>query len=74
MRKEVEEITGTRINKKGAISEYRVRSTKGDRWLLKDVAIALAEKGRLHAIVVHAKKGAYLRPEYHSRSFRDMIC
>lgn len=72
--KEVEEITGTRINKKGVISEYRIRSTKGDRWLLKDAAIALAEEGRLHAVVVHAKKGAYLRPEYHSRSFRDMIC
>ena len=72
--KEVEEITGTRINKKGVISEYRVRGTNGDRWLLKDAAIALAEEGCLHAVVVHAKKGSYLRPEYHSRSFRDMIC
>lgn len=72
--KEVEKITGTRMNKKRVISEYLVRGMKGERWLLKDVAIAMAEDGCLHAIVVHAKTGAYLRPEYGSKSFKELLC
>ena len=40
----------------------------------KDAAIALAEEGCLHATVVHAKKGVYLRPEFHAKSFRDSVC
>jgi hypothetical protein len=41
---------------------------------LKDSAIAMAEDGRLHAIVVHAKTGAYLRPEYGAKSFKELLC
>lgn len=66
--KEVEKITGIHVNKKRVISEYLVQGMKGERWLLKDAAIAMAEEGRLHAIVVHAKNGNYLRPEYGSKS------
>lgn len=72
--KVVEKITGTRMNKKRVISEYLVRGMEGERWLLKDVAIAMAEDGCLHAIVVHAKTGAYLRPEYGSKSFKELLC
>ncbi len=72
--KVVEKITGTRMNKKRVISEYLVRGMKGERWLLKDVAIAMAEGGCLHAIVVHAKTGAYLRPKYGSKSFKELLC
>ena len=43
------------------------------RWLSKAAAIALAEEGRLHAIVVHTKKGAYLRPEYHHTTFKTLV-
>src|SRR3984885_10995533 len=70
--KVVEKITGIRMNKKRGISEFLVRGMKDERWLLKDVAIAMAEEGRLHAIVVHAKSGNYLRPEHGSQSFRKL--
>lgn len=72
--KVVEKITGTRVNKKRVISEYLVRGMKDERWLLKDAAIAMAEEGRLHAIVVHTKNGIYLRPEYGSKSFKELLC
>ena len=44
------------------------------QWHSKETAVALAEEGRLHAIVVHAKRGAYLRPEFHAKPFRDLVC
>jgi hypothetical protein len=72
--KVVEKITGIRMNKKRVISEYLVQGMKGERWLLKDAAIVMAEEGRLHAIVVHGKNGSYLRPEHGSRSFRELLC
>jgi len=44
-------------------------------WLSKQEAIALAKEWRLHAIVVHPANGSlYLRPEYHGKSFRKMVC
>jgi hypothetical protein len=62
------------MNKKRVISEYLVQGIKGERWLLKDAAIAMAEEGCLHAIVVHAKNGNYLRPEHGSKSFKELLC
>lgn len=72
--KVVEKITGIRMSKKRVISEYLVRGMKDERWLLKDAAIAMAEDGRLHAIVVHTKNGSYLRPEHVSKSFKELLC
>lgn len=72
--KEIKKITGVRMNKKRVISEYLIKDLKQEQWCLKDVAIAMAEEGRLHAIVVHAKTGAYLRPEYGSKSFKELLC
>ncbi len=70
---EKEYIAGVR--KRGtSIAEYLIQGTKGQKWHSKNEAIALAEMGRLHAIVVHARRGTYLRPEYHTRPFRDMTC
>jgi hypothetical protein len=43
---------------------------QGDVWLKKSEAIALAEQGRLHAVIVHMKNGgAYLRPERGTKPF-----
>ena len=72
--KVVQKIVGIRLNKKRAISEYLVKDQKQEQWYLKDSAIAMAEDGRLHAIVVHAKAGAYLRPEYGAKSFKELLC
>lgn len=72
--KVVEKITGIRMNKKRVISEYLVRGIRGERWLLKDAAIAMAEEGCLHAVVVHTKNGVYLRPEHGSKSFKELFC
>jgi hypothetical protein len=33
----------------------------------------MAEEGCLCAIVVHAKKGAYLRPKHGFKSFKEML-
>jgi hypothetical protein len=46
---------------------------EGQKWLSKAEAVILAASGRLHAIVVHAKKGTYLRPEFHAKAFRDLV-
>ena len=67
-------LVGIRLNKKRTISEYLIKDLKQEQWYLKDSAIAMAEDGRLHAIVVHAKTGAYLRPEYGSKSFKELLC
>lgn len=53
---------------------YLVKDQKQEQWYLKDSAIAMAEDGRLHAIVVHAKTGAYLRPEHGAKSFKELLC
>ena len=53
--KVVQKIVGIRLNKKRAISEYLIKDQKQEQWYLKDSAIAMAEEGRLHAVVVHTK-------------------
>lgn len=55
------------------ILEFLVGDDREKEWISKPSAIALAEAGRLHAIVVHAKTGAYLRPEYHQTPFKQLI-
>jgi hypothetical protein len=58
------------VRKKGSvITEYFV----GNKWISKAQALVLASKGMLHAIVVHTKKGAYLRPEYHRSPFGKLV-
>lgn len=58
------------VKKKGsAIVEYLI----GNKWLTKTEAVTLAVSGRLHAVVVHAKKGIYLRPEFHAKAFRQLL-
>lgn len=62
------------VKKKGSIiTEYLICGKEGKNWLTKAEAIILAASGRLHAIVVHTKKGSYLRPEFHARAFRDLV-
>lgn len=71
---EVKSVVCVRMNRKHVISEYLIKDLKQEQWCSKDESIALAEEGRLHAIVVHAKRGAYLRPEFHAKPFRDLVC
>lgn len=71
---EVKKILGIHLNKKRVIFEFLVGDSNENTWISKQDAIALTEEGRLHAIVVHGKNGAYLRPEYHRIRFKDMIC
>ena len=62
------------VKRKGSsITEYLVQGKDGQKWLTKAEAVILATSGRLHAIVVHAKKGTYLRPEFHAKAFRDLV-
>lgn len=52
---------------------YTACGKEGQKWLTKAEAVILAASGRLHAIIVHAKKGSYLRPEFHAKAFRDLV-
>ena len=70
----VKKIINVRLNSKRVISEFLIGDAFESQWVSKLSAIALAEQGRLHAIVVHAKFGTYLRPEYHARPFRELPC
>jgi len=72
--KEVKKIIRIQMDKKHVISEYLVQDMNGERWLSKDAAIAMAEEGYLHAIVVHTKRGNYLRPKHGSKSFKELLC
>jgi len=72
--KVVQKIVGIRLDKKRTISEYLISDQKQEQWHLKNSAITMAENGRLHAIIVHARTGAYLRPEYNSKSFKELLC
>jgi hypothetical protein len=71
---EVKKILGIHFNKKRVIFEFLVGDSVTNMWISKQEAIALAKEGRLHAIVVHAKRGVYLRPEYHHTPFKQLIC
>jgi hypothetical protein len=67
-------ITGVQM-KHGVIYKYCVRQHRNDIWLSKQEAIALAQEWKIHAIVVHCSNGSlYLRPEYHGKRFREMVC
>jgi len=70
----VQKILGIHVNKKRIIFEFLIGDAVESAWVSKQDAILLAEEGKLHAIVVHGKNGAYLRPEYHHTSFKNMIC
>jgi hypothetical protein len=62
------------VKRKGStITEYLVQGKDGQKWLTKAEAVILAASGMLHVIVVHAKKGLYLRPEFHAKAFRDLV-
>ena len=53
----VNKVVAVRMSK-GGISEYLIKSIKDKTWVSKKDAIAMAEQGRLHAIVVHTKNGS----------------
>lgn len=61
--------------KRGIIQEYCISKNGIETWLSKQEAIALAQEWRIHATVVHRSNGSlYLRPEYHGKRFREMVC
>jgi hypothetical protein len=67
-------ITGVHI-KRGVIHEYCIHKDGSDTWISKEEAIALTGEHRIHAILVHTSNGSlYLRPEYKSKPFRDLVC
>jgi len=56
--------------KNGTIFEYSVRKPQGNIWLDKKEALALANEGKLHVVIVHLKNGtSYLRPKRGSQPF-----
>jgi len=56
--------------KHGIITEYLVQRGTTKIWLSKEESIKLSKENRLHATLVHRKKGSiFLRPEYHQNSF-----
>jgi hypothetical protein len=69
---EVKKILGVRYDKKWTISEFLIGSSTESTWMVKKEAIILAETGGLHATVVRAKQGVYLRPEYHQPPFSQL--
>ncbi len=69
----VQKVFSVHVNKKRVISEFLVGDAETKRWVSKSSAVALANQGRLHAIVVHIKTGAYLRPEHHCTPFKELI-
>lgn len=70
----IKKVVGVRMNKKRVIFEYLIKDLEKEEWCLKEAAIAMAEVGILHATVVHTKKGSYLRAEYGSTSFKELVC
>jgi len=69
----VKKILSVHVNTKRVITEFLVGNDREKEWISKTSAISLAEAGGLHAIVVHTKTGVYLRPEYHSTPFKQLI-
>lgn len=60
--------------RRGIIFEYLVQKSHECVWIKKDEAIALANGGRLHVIVIHVKNGTnYLRPEYGTKPFEAIV-
>lgn len=71
---EVKKVLGVHINRKKVIFEFLIGNNTESTWIAKKEAVALAEAGLLHAIVVHTKGEPYLRPKYHHKSFRGLVC
>lgn len=70
---EVKKILGVQLDKKRIISEFLIGDTSTSIWVSKQEAVALADEGKLHAIMVHSKHCVYLRPEYHHTPFKQLI-
>lgn len=68
----VERIVSVRLNR-NVISEYLVQGNQGQRWVSKPDAIVMAVAGLLCAVVVHTKRGVYLRAMHGSLSLKRMI-
>jgi hypothetical protein len=71
---EVEKILGVHIDTKHVIWEFLIGNSMVSKWVSKKEAITLAEGGLLAAVVVHTKKSSYLRPKFHTLSFRQLVC
>jgi hypothetical protein len=69
----VKKVINVRLNSKKTISEFLIGDASERAWYSKAEAIALAERGLLHAIVIHAKRGIYLRPEHHYKPFKSLV-
>lgn len=69
----VQHILKVRLSSKRVISEFLIGDALENKWFSKQAAIALAQKGQLHAIVVYAKYGPYLRPEYRHTPFSQLL-
>jgi len=66
---EKSQISGVH-KKKGVIVEYLIVKSGKEIWISKVQALQYALEGRLHAVLVHLKKGGrYLRPEYGVKPF-----
>jgi hypothetical protein len=71
---EIKKVLGVHLNKKHIVSEFLIGNSNGSKWISKKDAIALAQAGVLYAIVVHAKRGDYLRQKFHQVPFSQTIC
>lgn len=69
----IQKICGVKINNH-RITDYLILNPPEKRWVKREEAIQLAEKGLLHAVVVHNKTYTYLRPFPHETSYRDLLC
>jgi hypothetical protein len=72
--KEIKKVVGVRTNKKRVISEYLIKDREHEQWCLRDSVILMAEQGLLHAVVVHAQRGTYLRAEHGATAFKELVC
>ncbi len=70
---EVKKIINVRLDKKGVISDYLIQDAADQKWHSKDSAIAMAKKGLLHAIVVYAKRGTFLRSKLGYQPFKMLV-
>ncbi len=69
----VKKVLGIHFDKRRVISEFLIGNGKEHVWLSRQEAIVLAEEGRLAAVIVHTKRGVYLRPKYLGTPFHKML-
>ncbi len=69
----IQKICGVKISNH-RISNYLILNPPEKRWVKREEAIQLAEKGLLRAVVVHNKNYTYLRPFPHETPFRELLC